>query len=309
MYPKIYEGQENMKYILLFLITINILNANEIIRCEDYKKISNYTVGKSPPSNMMLQTIREYKFPKKISKKDDAFKKLSGIESLLEKKVDLVVLYNSSGNYANLASKLQKVNIDSCSINLTSIYDYIDGYRTLGRIMNKEDRANELSEYIEKKLKYVKSIEESIPLEKRVTVYYAKRSNGLESDCKDSVHSEVIELVGGINPVECNELKNTHVNINLEKLLMLNPDVIITSSKDFYKKIFKESKYRYLKAVKEKRVYLVPKKPINWIDNPPSFLKILGALWLGQALYPQYYQYDLKTQKKEFSKLFLKQGK
>jgi iron complex transport system substrate-binding protein len=89
----------------------------------------------------------------------------------------------------------------------------------------------------------------------------------------------------------------------------MNPDVIITSSKDFYKKVFQESKYSYLKAVKEKRVYLVPKKPINWIDNPPSFLKILGALWLGQTLYPEYYQYDLKAQKKEFFKLFLKQEK
>jgi len=297
-----------MKYLLLFFISINILYASEIIKCEDYNQISKDTIGKSPPLNMMIQTIKEYKFPEKISKKDEAFKKLSGIESLVEKRVDLVILWNSTGDYSNLSNNLHKVNIDSCAISLDSIDSYVEGYRTLGKIMGKEKRANELSEYIDEKLKFIKEIKNSIPDEKRLSVYYARNANGLESDCENSVHSEVIELVGATNPVKSNKIKNMHVNINLEKLLLLNPDVIITANKHFFKKIFKENKYRYLKAVKEKRVYMIPKRPINWIDNPPSFFKILGALWLGQKLYPNYYKYDLEHEKKYFFKLFLQQG-
>jgi len=60
-----------------------------------------------------------------------------------------------------------------------------------------------------------------------------------------------------------------------------------------------------LKAVKQKKVYLIPTKPINWIDNPPSFFKILGLFWLGQKVYPDYYKYDLDKEKAEFYKLFL----
>jgi len=297
-----------MKYLLLFLISIKILYASETIRCDDYKKISKEITGKSPPLNMMIQTIKEYRFPENISKEDEAFKKLSGIESLLEKNVDLVVLWNSTGDYSKLSNKLHKVNIDSCAISLDSIESYVEGYRTLGKIMNKEKRANVLSEYIEEKLKFIKKIKKSIPHEERLSVYYARNANGLESDCENSVHSEVIELVGATNPVKSNKIKNMHVNINLEKLLLLNPDVIITANKTFFTKVFKENKYRYLKAVKGKRVYLIPKRPINWIDNPPSFFKILGALWLGQKLYPNYYKYNLENEKKYFFSLFLQQG-
>lgn len=294
-----------MKYIISLLLCMNLLYANELITCKDYKDIANNIVGKSPPSNMMLQTIRGYKFPKKISKKDEAFKKLASIESLVKKDIDLVVLWNSKGDYSNLASKLKKVNIDTCTLPLKSIYDYIDAYLVLGKIMQKEQRAMLLSNYIKKKLEVIEKIEKQIPSSSRLRVYYAKGSNGLESECENSIHSEVINLIGATNPIKCDNIKNMRVNINYEKLLLLNPDIIITSNKTFFKNIFDESKYRYLKAVKQKKVYLIPTKPINWIDNPPSFFKILGLFWLGQKVYPDYYKYDLDKEKAEFYKLFL----
>lgn len=297
-----------MRYLLLFILSINLMHANEIVTCKDYGKFSKNIIGKSPPTNMMIQTIKSYNFPDKISKKDQVFKKLSSIESLVKKEVDLVILWNSKGDYSNLASKLQKVNIDTCSLPLDSIKDYVDSYLVLGKIMQKEQRVILLSEYMKSKLKLIDTIKQQIPIEKRLSVYYAKGTNGLESECENSVHSEVIELIGAVNPIKCNGIKNLHVNINLEKLLILNPDIIITSSKEFYKNIFEQSKYKYLQAVKNKRVYLIPKKPINWIDNPPSFLKILGTLWLGQKVYPQYYKYNFESEKKKFFELFLQQG-
>lgn len=297
-----------MRFFILAILVTSFIHANEIITCKDYEKISQNIIGKSPPTNMMIQTIKGFNFPDKISKKDKAFKKLSSIESLIKKEVDLVVLWNSKGDYSNLASKLKKVNIDTCALPLNSINDYVDSYLILGKIMNKEPRTILLSEYIKSKLELIDTIKKGIPIEQKLSVYYARGSNGLESECENSVHSEVIELIGGINPIQCDGIKNLHVNINLEKLLILNPDIIITSSKEFYKNIFKQSKYNYLQAVKTKRVYLIPTKPINLIDNPPSFLKILGALWLGQKVYPEYYIYDFKSEKKKFFELFLKQG-
>lgn len=294
-----------MKYIISFLLVTNLLYASELITCKDYKDIANNIVGKSPPSNMMLQTIRGYKFPEKISKKDEAFKKLSSIESLVKKDIDLVVLWNSKGDYSNLANKLKKVNIDTCSLPLKSIYDYTDAYLVLGKIMRKEKRATLLSTYIKEKLEVIEKIEKQIPIENRLSVYYAKGSNGLESECENSIHSEVINLIGATNPIKCDNVKNMRVNINYEKLLLLNPDIIITSNKKFFRNIFDESKYKYLKAVKQKKVYLIPTKPINWIDNPPSFFKILGLFWLGQKVYPNYYKYNLNQEKEEFFKLFL----
>ena len=38
--------------------------------------------------------------------------------------------------------------------------------------------------------------------------------------------------------------------------------------------------------------------PYNWLSNPPSINMLLGVWWLGNLLYPQYYDYDMteKTQ-------------
>ena len=33
--------------------------------------------------------------------------------------------------------------------------------------------------------------------------------------------------------------------------------------------------------------------PYNWLSNPPSLNMLLGIWWLGNLLYPQYYDYDM----------------
>lgn len=294
-----------MKFIFLFFIFLNSLFALQIKTCKEYKKSSKNIIGISPPINMMIQTINEYKFSKKISKKNETFKKLASVEDLLNKNINLVVLWNSKGDYSNLASKLNKVGINTCSIDLITIKSYIQGYKTLGKIMEKENRASKLSNYIEKKLSNIFKIKKDILKSEALKVYYAKSNDGSVTECEKSIHSEVIELIGAQNPIKCNNFKNTRVAINLEQLFLINPDVIITNKKAFFERVFINPKYKYLKAVKEKKVFFVPQKPINWIDDPPSFFKILGAYWLGSKVYPKYYKDNLKNEKNEFNQLFL----
>ena len=44
--------------------------------------------------------------------------------------------------------------------------------------------------------------------------------------------------------------------------------------------------------------------PYNWIDRPPSVIKVLGAKWLGNLVYPEYFDYDIVAEAKEFFRLF-----
>ena len=44
--------------------------------------------------------------------------------------------------------------------------------------------------------------------------------------------------------------------------------------------------------------------PYNWLSNPPSFNMILGIWWLGNLLYPQYYDYDMTAKAQEIYQLF-----
>jgi iron complex transport system substrate-binding protein len=296
-----------MKKILCSCILfVSILNAYQIESCEKYTKTSQNIIGSSPPINMMIQTLKNYKFPKKISKKSDAFKKLASIEALVQKKIDLVVLWNSKGDYSNLAAKLRKVKIDTCSLDLTNLQSYVQGYKTLGVIMNKQERGNELAKYIQEKLDllHILAQKNDSPL----SIYYAKSENGLLSECDNSIHTEVFSLIGAKNALTCKGLKNLRITISLEKLFLLNPDVILTSKKKFYENVRKKKKYRFLKAVQNEKVFLIPSSPINWIDNPPSFFKVLGAFWLGKQVYPNVFTMDLAKEKRNFFKLFLHRG-
>lgn len=207
-----------MKIVFLFFIFLSSLFSSQIIQCSQYNKVAKNVVGKSRPVNMMIQSIYELKFPDKISNKVDPFKKLESVEDLLNKKVDLVILWNSKGNYSKLANKLNKVGIDSCSIDLTTIESYIESYKILGKVMGKELRANRLSFYVQKELLNISKLKKMIPKDDILNVYYAKSDDGLVTECEDSVHSEAIKLIGAKNPIKCNDLKNMRITINLEQL-------------------------------------------------------------------------------------------
>ena len=60
-----------------------------------------------------------------------------------------------------------------------------------------------------------------------------------------------------------------------------------------------------MKAVKDKKVYLIPHAPFNWFDRPPSFMRILGLKWLTNILYPKEYKIDIVKEAKDFYRLFL----
>lgn len=136
-----------MKNLIFLALLSSFTWAQAILSCQEYAKKSKNIMGSSPPINMMIQSVKNYKFPSKISKKDDAFKKLASIETLVKRNVDLVVLWSSAGNYSNLANKLHKVGIDTCSLDLSTLENYVEGYKVLGSIMNEQKRGETLSLY------------------------------------------------------------------------------------------------------------------------------------------------------------------
>ncbi len=287
----------------------SFLQASYIGTCKNYQGFSKNPRGKSPPVNILIKSLQGYHFENKISKKSDLFKKLDSLEELAKNKADLLIFWSSSSKLANfsiLAKKLNKLNISTCSLDLSTISSYPQAYKILGKIFKKEKRAKKLASFISEKIRLLKKYKNKVPKSKQLSVYFARGNDGLGSVCKDSIHSETIKLIGAKNPIECPKLKNMKIRINFENLLLINPDIIITANKIFYKNFFKQNKYKFLKARKNKRIFLIPTKPINYLDSPPSFFKILGVFWLGQKVYPKYFNYDYKKIKKDFDSLFLK---
>jgi iron complex transport system substrate-binding protein len=185
-----------------------------------------------------------------------------------------------------------------------------DTLRYIGKLLGVEARAEELAAYCDGVIEEARANTAKLPESKRVGVYYAEGNKGLNTDQEGSEHTEVLELVGGANVAQVDQVSEYGMAaVSLEQVLAWNPETILVASdpaqeSNVYEQITTSSDWATVTAVKEKRVYQVPRGPFDWFDRPPSISRILGIRWLGNLLYPDLYRYDMKAEVKAFYKLF-----
>ncbi|KMT21795.1 ABC transporter substrate-binding protein [Clostridium cylindrosporum] len=178
-------------------------------------------------------------------------------------------------------------------------------YTTLGEILSEKDAAKVLSDYCTKSINEARGKSASIPMDKKLKVYYGEGDTGLETNPKGSIHADVIDLVGGINVADITTTKGTGGNqVTMEQILLWAPDRIILGPKSIYKSMGIDDRWKDLKAVKEGKYYEIPMGPYNWMGRPPSVNRLIGIKWLGNLLYPDIFNYDMVKETKEFYKLF-----
>ncbi|MDR0842706.1 MAG: ABC transporter substrate-binding protein [Acidobacteriota bacterium] len=227
-------------------------------------------------------------------------------ELFLKMKPDVLIVWGDDGAYdQKTAANLEKLGIPVVSVASDGVEKYADTFDFLGKLLDRQTRTGALSSYARKALSEVKSTVAGIPAARRVKVYNTRMSGGLNSACDTSLHAELIPLAGGVNPVRCITHGFTGIEIiNMEQVLVMNPDVIVTLDATFAQNIYRDERWTGLRAVKSKRVYLAPSLPINWFDGPPSHMGLLGVQWLANRLYPQTYRKDIEKEATAFIKLF-----
>jgi iron complex transport system substrate-binding protein len=203
-------------------------------------------------------------------------------------------------------SALKTIPIPVIDAGLDRLAGYSEVILRVGRLLGREQRAKDLAAYADRVNAEIAAFAAGIPERKRVSVYYAEGVDGLRTDGDSSRHAELIRLVGARN-VHRSAMQDTmgQEMISLEKVLLYDPDVIIVLEPVFFKAVFSDPRWQRIKAVREKRVYLIPRQPFNWFDRPPSFMRLLGAKWLAHTLYPATYRIDMVRETQEFFKLFL----
>ncbi len=180
-----------------------------------------------------------------------------------------------------------------------------DTYRELGKILGREEKAEELAVFIEETIKMSDENRARIPDEERLTVMYGTGATGLACNAKGSSQADVIEIVGAENAIVTDEVTNRGggTAVSLEEVYTVQPDVIILAKGGPYEEL-QDSEWNGLQAVKDGRYYEIPNMPYNWMSSPPSVNRVLGVYWLGNLLYPQYYDYDMVEKAQEFYQLF-----
>jgi iron complex transport system substrate-binding protein len=213
------------------------------------------------------------------------------MEVLAKMHPDLALVWDQSlVTTPPMLGKLQSLQIPVVAVKLFRLSDYPEALRFLGRVLDRQKRAGELASYIEKSMAEMKAFSSSIPEKDKLSVYYAIGPEGLKNDCEHMPFlDEATELAGGRNAHHCRPRDRVGQNIDMEQLLLYNPDVIITQEDLFYAQVYTNPRYAELKAVRNHRVYRIPNQPFNWLNYPPSFMRAVGIRWLAWKLYPQRY--------------------
>jgi iron complex transport system substrate-binding protein len=186
------------------------------------------------------------------------------------------------------------------------ILNYKETLAFLGNLLQREEKAAELITFIETYVDPVLEKAKTIPDERKKRVYYAEGMKGLNTDPSGSVHSLLIDLVGGVNVAQTDVLPGKGMtNVSLEQIYRWNPDLILVWSGNFdnmysYREIKTAPSWQNLEAVKRNAVYQTPWRPFGWIDRPPGLNRLIGVVWLANVLYPDVFQYDMTAIVKEF---------
>ncbi len=133
----------------------------------------------------------------------------------------------------------------------------------------------------------------------RPTVYYGVGFDGLETGLAGSPRTAAIDEAGAFN-VAARLGAGDGTRVTPAQLVAWNPDVILARTRSFYDALRRSPEYGGLKAVQNKRVYLVPSAPFGWIDDPPGINRLIGLYWLSSVLYTGLYQEDMASRVVEF---------
>lgn len=207
------------------------------------------------------------------------------------------------------ADKLQEqIGMPVVMIDSELIRSY-EAYTFLGEVLGEEEKAKELAAYAQRIVEGVKNI--SIEETQRVKVYYGNGETSLNTAPKGSSASEVLDLVQVENVAHIEGAKG-RVDISLEQLMTWNPSVMLINGEpkqdltgnSAAQAILAHPDFQTIDAVKDKKVYGIPKTPFSWIDRPSGPNRLIGSVWLGELAYENSYSYDLKEEVKTFYDLF-----
>lgn len=312
-------------------ITITDMSGRQVVVPKEIEKVYSAV----PIGTVMLYTINPHKLIAKNFKLSELEKKYTikehhdlpvlgtyimgdtaNEEDILKLAPDIII-------YAGIINDSWKSKVEEAQNRLEIPIVMVDGnlknapaaYEFMGKLLGEEEKAKELGEYCKNTLNEAEKIAGKIPEDAKLRVYYACGEDGLMTYAAGNIHSELIEIVGGRNIADIKVGSPYQSSrLSMEQLIKWDPQLIVSNkvearggeggSSSLRSKILENSSLNNLEAVKNKEVYEIPCAPFSWFGQPPSVARILGIKWLGNLLYPEEFNFDIKQETKEFYKLF-----
>jgi len=180
-----------------------------------------------------------------------------------------------------------------------------EAYRVLGDLLGREKEAEVLAEYCEGIYSKTQDIMRKVGDDGKVDLIYCTGGDGLNVIARGSFHGELLDMVSNnLAVVEDISSKGTGNPVDMEQLLLWDPDVIIFAPESYYGSVAEDKMWQQLTAIKNGNYYEVPMGPYNWTGFPPSVNRYMGIIWMTQLLYPDKAQYDVYVEAVKYYKLF-----
>ena len=229
------------------------------------------------------------------------------LEALLSANPDIVIdVGEPKGSIAEDFDALsEQTGIPFVHINATTITSP-SAYRKLGELLGKQEKAEAMAQYLEGILADINSVMQKVDAEgARKRLVYCLGPKGLNVLAESSFHAETLKLVADNIAVLDDAVATGDGNeVDMEQLLIWNPDVIIFAPDSVYSQVAQDQTWQQLSAVKNGEFFETPTGPYGWLQSPPSVQRYLGMLWLCYLLYPDYCPYNLQESVTEYYSLF-----
>lgn len=207
-----------------------------------------------------IPTTEAYTVPKKYQKATELGTAMApDMETLSTLKPDLILSPNSLES--DLASKYEKIGISSSFLNLKSVSGMFKSIEELGKLLDKEDKAEEL---INQFVDYMVAFREKYQNQTspRVLILMGLPGGSYVVATESSYVGDLVKLAGGTN-IYGNGDGQDFINVNVEDMLQQNPDIILRTSHampeevtNYFKEEFQENViWSQFTAVQNGRVY------------------------------------------------------
>lgn len=228
----------------------------------------------------------------------------AAIAAIKKAKPDLIIdVGDVDASYKALADKVQKATGIPYVLIDGKLANTADSLEAVGNLLNLDNRPDTLSASVKGELDDLSNALLKVPQKDRAKIYYGRGKDGLQTGPEGSINTEFIDVVGAVN-VAAKAGKGGLVKVTAQQVADWNPDIIIAEDPAFLASVMKDPAWAGIKAVKDKKVYLLPSSPYGWLDGPPGVNRMMGILWLESILYPKQFDGDILPDLRQFYNLF-----
>jgi iron complex transport system substrate-binding protein len=167
-------------------------------------------------------------------------------------------------------------------------FDTIKNSLTIvGQVLGEEVRAKQINDFIDKNIAETKKLAEQVKT--RPSVMFLGSSSPFSVATSSMIQTDIIAMAGGTNAVKGIEVEGAFADVNIEQIIAWNPDIIWVPQYATYtvESLLKDPKWRSIKAIKNKAVYVFPSELEPW--DYPTASAVLGLRWGLYSLHPELY--------------------